>query len=173
MKLAVISSASPEALTPAIEHIVSALIDTLVTQNDIELLTGGCSGIPGLIVEKANEAGIRTVAFSPDTDIHSHDARHDNLRAHHFSEVRHHAGFTERSLAMLEEADGVLVLNGRMGTLSEFTIALEEGKQLAVITGTGGIADHLEQILAMTGKDFTLAPLFTADVEAAVSHLLA
>ncbi len=38
-----------------------------------------------------------------------------------------------RSLAMIKESDCVLMLNGRLRTLSEFTIALEEGKELALL----------------------------------------
>jgi predicted Rossmann-fold nucleotide-binding protein len=55
---------------------------------------------------------------------------------------------------MFNEADSILVLNGRMGTLSEFTIALEEGKRIGVITNTGGIADHLKKIMILANKDF-------------------
>ena len=68
--------------------------------------------------------------------------------------MRHIEGFTARSLAMIMDADAIIALNGRVGTLSEITIALEEGKRVAVLTGTGGIADHAESIVALCRKKF-------------------
>lgn len=55
---------------------------------------------------------------------------------------------------MIHDADAVILMNGRIGTLSEFTIAVEEGKRVAVITETGGVADHLEYILDIAQKEF-------------------
>jgi hypothetical protein len=43
--------------------------------------------------------------------------------------------------------DIVLVVAGGMGTLNEFTIAIDEGKVVGVLTGTGGIADEVEGLL--------------------------
>jgi hypothetical protein len=36
---------------------------------------------------------------------------------------------------------------GGMGTLNEFTIAVDEGKVVGVLGGTGGIADEIERLL--------------------------
>jgi hypothetical protein len=106
------------------------------------------------MIKKAKLVGIETIAYSPDENKDSHNKRIYNLATHHFNEIKYHNGFTIRSLAMFNEADSILVLNGRMGTLSEFTIALEEGKRIGVITNTGGIADHLKKIMILANKDF-------------------
>ena len=34
-----------------------------------------------------------------------------------------------------------------MGTLNEFTIAFEDNKPIGILTGTGGMADEMEDIL--------------------------
>ena len=57
---------------------------------------------------------------------------------------------------MIKSVNGVLVINGRIGTLSEFTIALEEGLNIGVIKGTGGIVDHLEYIILIAKKNLRI-----------------
>lgn len=162
MKIALISSAS-HTISESNVLRAEAIASYLHKVGNIEVMTGGSQGIPGLIVQKAKAAGMKTTAYSPDENKDLHASRHDNLDLQYFDEVNHFRGFTERTLAMFQKADGILVLNGRMGTLSEFTIALEEGKRVGVITGTGGIADHLEEIMQMAQKDFPGQAFFHDD----------
>ena len=96
----------------------------------------------------------------------------DNLELSHFTEHNFVPGFTARSLAMLNSVDGVLVLNGRMGTLSEYAIALEEGIPTAVVTSTGGIAQHLEVITQQCKKKYTFEPTFESDYKVAIDKLV-
>ncbi len=170
MNIAIISSAHPD-VPDFIVPTLNKLIEQLKTMPNMKLLTGGSLGVPGQIVQKANKAGIHTIAYSPDENIENHHRRHDNLALHHFNEVKHFCGFTMRSLAMLQDADGVLALNGRMGTLSEFTIALEEGKRVAVLTNTGGVADHLQNITGVIQKDFSKNLFFSDDPKMVIQWL--
>ncbi|MEI7620007.1 MAG: hypothetical protein WCJ57_00360 [Candidatus Falkowbacteria bacterium] len=171
MKIAIISSAS---LTTTKESIaaVDIIIERLRQENSIRISTGGSLGVPGDIIKKAKLNGIYTTAYSPDEDVKSHNKRHDNLELDYFDEVKHFNGFTLRSLKMIDDADCVLVLNGRMGTLSEFSIALEEGKRVGVITETGGIADHLENITRLTQKNFSNQVFFSSDPHEVIDYLV-
>ena len=36
-----------------------------------------------------------------------------------------------------------------MGTLNEFTVAFDEGKEIGVIQGIDGIADHIREIIVV------------------------
>ncbi len=171
MKVAIISSANPkvpESLIPVLQDVISSLHKI----KDIEILTGGCLGIPGVIVEKAQKIGIKTIAYSPDKNGNNHNKRLDNQTLDFFSEVKHYKGFTMRSLAMIKDADRVLLLNGRIGTLSEFTIALEEGKRVGVITNTGGIADHASYILQIANKEFPNLVFFSDNPKKVIDWLM-
>lgn len=151
MNLAFISSASekyPDTIHETIKEVLSSL------NTSTAIMTGGCAGIPGLVAQRAKQFGLKTIAYSPDTHDTAHNIRHDNLSTNYFDEINYIPGFTARSLQMIHDADIVILMNGRIGTLSEFTIALEEGKRVAVITETGGIADHLEYILDIAQKEF-------------------
>lgn len=168
MKLAIISSAS-ENYSSEINTVVQKILSLLYSNTII--MTGGSLGIPGLITKQAKQLGFKTVAYSPDTDAVSHNNRHDNLSADYFDEVHHITGFTARSLQMILDSDAVLLLNGRIGTLSEFTIALEEGKRVAVLTGTGGVADHLEYVLSVAQKEFPGQVFFSSDVQQVINWI--
>ena len=52
-----------------------------------------------------------------------------------------------RNVILVRSADIVVVIAGGMGTLNEFTIAVDEGKLVGVLTGTGGVADEIERLL--------------------------
>ena len=56
-------------------------------------------------------------------------------------------GYKGRNVVLVRSVDIVLVVAGGMGTLNEFTIAVDEGKVVGVLTGTGGIADEVEGLL--------------------------
>lgn len=171
MKIAIISSAS-ELITQENKEKSVELVERLSKFKGLEILTGGSLGLPGFIVEKAKAFGIKTVCYSPDEDASSHQKRFDNQDLKHFDRVNHHKGFTLRSLIMLQDADAVLVLNGRMGTLSEFTIALEEGRRVGVVTHTGGIADKLKDIIKISNKDFSGKIFFHDSPKKVITWLL-
>lgn len=162
MNLAIISSAS-EQYPPELDVVLEKILHCLDIQDVI--MTGGCGGIPGRAAQLAKNHGLKTVAYSPDTDQVAHNNRHDNLHTDYFDHIHYITGFTARSLHMIHDADVILLLNGRIGTLSEFTIALEERKYVGVITETGGIADHLEHILSIAQKGFPGQVFFSSDVD--------
>jgi hypothetical protein len=57
----------------------------------------------------------------------------------------------------------VIIAGGRSGTLGEFSIAYDEGHLIGVLTGTGGIADHLREILDVIAVKETGAQVVTGD----------
>lgn len=172
MKLAVISSAN-EIISQSNRETVLRIAEYLQKLGSVEIMTGGSHGIPGLMVEKAKELGMKTTAYSPDEDRDLHASRHDNQSLEYFDEVKHHKGFTLRSLVMLQDADAILALNGRMGTLSELTIALEEEKRVGIVTNTGGIADELRHIIEITKKDYADRVFFSDDYIKVINWLIA
>lgn len=171
MKLGVFSSAS-DIISPE-NQALAAQIGKYLADKKITVVSGGSHGIPGLIVQAAFDAGADTELYSPDEDEEKHQKRSDNLELRYFKTHKFIPGFTARSLEMIKNIDAALVLNGRTGTLSEFTIALEEGLPVAVVKNTGGIADHLENIISIANKEFPHQIIFEEDFRVAVDKLAA
>lgn len=171
MKIAIISSAS-EKTSKESEGLTYQIVKKISQIKNIEIMTGGSLGIPGLVVKKAKDFGVRTVAYSPDRHINDHNNRFDNLHTEYFDEIKFIPGFTARSLQMIHDTEKILLLNGSIGTLSEFTIALEEGKKVGIITNTGGIADHIEYILSIAEKEFPGQVFFSDDYEEVINWII-
>ena len=170
MKLAILGSAV-DIISEENQNLCKEVGEYLA-QKKITVVTGGSHGIPGLVVKSAFEAGAETEAYSPDVDEEHHQLRADNISLKYFKNTKFIPGFTARSLEMIKNVDGVLVINGRIGTLSEFTIALEEGLNISVIKNTGGIADHLEYIISVAKKEFSNKIIFDTDYKVAINKLV-
>lgn len=169
MRLAILGSAS-DIFSSENEKLCEE-IGKYLAEKKITIVSGGSHGIPGLVVKSAFEAGAETEAYSPDDDDKQHMLRRDNLSLKYFKNKNFVPGFTARSLEMIKSVDGALVINGRIGTLSEFTIALEEGLNVGVIKGTGGIADHLENIISIAKKEFKNKIIFDTDYKTVIDKL--
>ena len=53
----------------------------------------------------------------------------------------------------MRSSDIVLVVAGGIGTLNELTIAIDEGKIIGALEGSGGVADETRRLLAFARAD--------------------
>ena len=72
-------------------------------------------------------------------------------------------GYKGRNVINVRSADIVLIIGGATGTLNEFTIAYDEGKIIGVLEGSGGVADHLNEIIGFCKKPSAGAVFFDRD----------
>ncbi len=171
MNIAIISSADERTSRQYTKPTKDLILKLGKSFSNLKIITGGSLGIPGIAVKHAQALGIATKCYSPDKNSRAHELRDDNLKTKYFSEIVYIPGFTNRSLRMINDAEGIILLNGRIGTLSEFTIALEEGKKIAVLTETGGVADHLEYILDIAQKEFPGQTFFSDNISEIINFL--
>ena len=78
-----------------------------------------------------------------------------------------------RNVINVRSADIVIIISGGMGTLNELTIAYDEGKVIGVLEDTGGIADHLREIVAFANKPSAARLIFAPEPEQLVDECLA
>lgn len=117
------------------------------------LITGATTGVPFEAAKAAKKAGGSNIGFSPAGSEAEHQKKFrlpmDSIFDHViFTE----AGYAGRNLLMIRSADATIMIDGRMGTLNEFTAAFEEGEIVGVLEGSGGTADLIRQILTVAGK---------------------
>ncbi len=155
MKIAIFSSASNEMLEENI--ILAQNIGKYLAEKNITVVTGGCTGLPALVARVAFESGGETMAYYPDLgerELSMNAQIHNNDLSNIYTHKRFFKGFCYRSVRIIEDVDGAIVFNGRFGTLSEFTIAVEEGLNVAVIEGTGGVTDEIKRLADVIYKQF-------------------
>ncbi len=119
----------------------------IVRQGGI-VVTGATTGAPYWAAIGAKEEGGISIGFSPAASEAAHVKTY-HLPIDYFDMIVY-TGFdyAGRNLILTRASDAVVLVCGRLGTLNEFTIAFEDKKPIGILTGTGGMADEIEGIVA-------------------------
>lgn len=78
-----------------------------------------------------------------------------------------------REIIGVRSCDIVIIVGGRSGTLGEFAIAYDEGRMIGVLTDTGGVADHIDEILEVVKKPTGSRMFFDDDPRKLVERCVA
>jgi uncharacterized protein (TIGR00725 family) len=117
------------------------------------VVTGATHGIPHLAALAAKAAGGVSVGISPAASESEHLGKYLLPGDKAFDYVIYtKAGYTGRNLLMVRSCDATIIINGRVGTLNEFTCAFEENEIVCVMENTGGIAGMVKAILQVANK---------------------
>lgn len=144
-----------------------------LAEHNINIATGAAVGISHLIGKSAKDAGSKLIGFSPSANALIHSRKSDNAPISHFDIIHFNGnGFTARSLEFIQTVDALIMVSGRMGTLSEFTIGFEEGVPVFVLKGYGGISDRIEEIISYVNKEGFIPPAIFTDVNELSEKLL-
>lgn len=112
------------------------------------LVTGATTGVPYWAAIGAKDAGGISIGFSPAASEQAH------IKTYHlpidYFDLIVYTGFNYagRNLILTRASDAIIIVCGRLGTLNEFTIAFEDQKPIGILTGTGGEADQIKDIVA-------------------------
>jgi len=118
------------------------------------LITGATSGVPYVAAVAAKKAGGSNIGFSPAGSKEEHERKYklpaeDSIYDH---VIYTEAGYTGRNLLMVRSSDATIIIDGRIGTLNEFSCAFEENEIVGVLEGSGGIADEIRHLLEVAKK---------------------
>lgn len=136
--------------------------------------TGATKGLPYHAAKAAKIEGgkkISSIGFSPATSRLAHIKKY-RLPLDVFDTVLF-TGFeyTGRNLLLVRSSDAVLMVGGRIGTLNELTIAIEERKPIGVLLGSGGMTEEVERVLKAAKRART-GIIFGHDASDLVDDLL-
>lgn len=117
------------------------------------LITGATSGVPYEAAKAAKKAGGSNIGFSPAGSEAEHKKKYRLPDEGIFDHIIYtEAGYAGRNLLMVRSADATIMIDGRIGTLNEFTVAFEENEIVGVLEGSGGTADEVRRILDVAKK---------------------
>lgn len=174
MKIAIFSSADGNHTKENID--LAEKIGKYLAEEGVSVITGGCTGLPSIEAKSAFNHGAETIAYYPDLserELFMNKQAHNNDIENIYSLKKFFKGFCYRSVRMIEDADGAIVFNGRFGTLSEFTVAVEEGLYIAVVEGTGGVTDEIKKLAEIVYKQFPYSNVvFSKDYKTAIDKLI-
>lgn len=111
------------------------------------LTTGATVGLPLYAAKGATDAGGKSIGFSPAASLREH-VRKYRLPIGFYDYVNftgmHYIG---RDVHLVQSSDAVITVGGRIGSLHEFTTALEAHMPCGVLLGSGGLADAIPALL--------------------------
>jgi len=146
------------------------------------VITGGCTGLPHEAAMGANEFGGKCIAYSPAKDIAGHKSY--GMPADGFSEfIFMPASYKHinnklvcmkyRNVSSVADCDAVIIIGGRIGTMNEFTIAYDTGKNIGILEGTGGITkDIIPALLKSSNKPSASKIIWDTDPASLVKKLI-
>lgn len=123
-----------------------------IARHDCIMVTGACPGLPYDAVTGCKKEGGMVVGISPALDLHEHIRRYRSPYREFDVLVYTGDGLMGREVTGIRSCDIVILVGGRSGTLGEFAIAYDEGKVIGVLEGTGGVADHVDDIVRIVSK---------------------
>jgi uncharacterized protein (TIGR00725 family) len=162
----VMGASAADALTQSEEQRLRDLagqLGTLLAREDCILVTGATTGLPNLVAMAFRAAGGFAVGISPAENRAEHAARYGLPEDGADIIVYTGFGYKGRNVINVRSADIVIILGGAMGTLNEFTVAYDEGKVIGVLEGSGGVADHIREIVKFCQKPTRGVVLFDSD----------
>jgi hypothetical protein len=117
------------------------------------LVTGIAPGLPhDSVLGSKSEDGL-TIGISPAQSLIEHIERYNSPTRGYDIIVYTGSGLMGREVENIQTCDAVVIVGGRSGTLGEFAIAYDQAKIIGVLEGTGGIADHIDELLNVINKD--------------------
>jgi hypothetical protein len=131
-----------------------------IAKADCILITGATTGLPDLVAKSFREQGGFAVGISPAENPHEHIARYGLPESGADVIVYTGFGYKGRNVVNIRSSEIVVLFGGATGTLNEFTIAYDEGKIIGVLEGSGGVADHIREIIEFCKKPTAGAVLF-------------
>jgi len=117
------------------------------------LVTGVAPGLPHDSVLGAKSEDGLVIGISPAQSFTEHIERYSSPIRGYDMIVYTGSGLMGREIENIRSCDAVVIVGGRSGTLGEFAIAYDEAKLIGVLEGTGGIADHIDELVDVINKD--------------------
>jgi len=162
----VMGASAHDALTEAAAIRLKALAESLgaaLAKAECILVTGATTGLPDLVAQAFRKNGGFALGVSPAENRRDHLARYGLPEGGADVIIYTGFGYKGRNVINVRSSDIVLIVGGATGTLNEFTIAYDEGKIIGVLEGSGGVADHMREIIQFCNKPAVGSVLFDRD----------
>lgn len=134
--------------------------------------TGATVGLPLYAAKGAKDAGGTSIGFSPAASVKEHVKKY-RLPIGFFDYVNYTGmSYIGRDIHLVQSSDAVITVGGRMGSLHEFTTALEARMPCGVLLGSGGLADFIPQLLEELEEPAGSRIVFDTDPDRLVKKVL-
>lgn len=141
------------------------------------LMTGATIGLPNYAAEAYKKAGgIMSVGISPAASKIEHVMKYRLPVLAYDTIIYTGLHYVGRDTLLITSSDAVVSIGGRIGTLHEFTIAMETDTPIGFLQGAGGISEEIQNLIKLarplrTGAMITFNTSASKLVEQLTDHL--
>lgn len=150
------------------------IIGEALAKTNCVVITGACPGLPFAAAEAAHALGGEVWGFSPSVNLINHKKAtpKDNPKIYRkIFYIPKNFRFVKdlevtrkyRNVLSTATADAGIVISGRWGSMHEFCSLHDYGKVIGVLTGTGGIAKELPQLMRRIAKPSQAKVIFNSN----------
>lgn len=153
-------------------HELAYLLGAAIAKSGHTLTTGATVGLPQYAARGAKDNGGLSIGFSPAATIREH-VKSYRLPVKEFDYINFtNMDYVGRDVYLVRSSDAVITVGGRMGSLHEFTTALESHKLCAVLLGSGGLADFVPSIMDRLPAPAGTQVIYDTDPERIVKQVV-
>lgn len=172
LRYAICISGAAAGETVEEDHEVARQMGEAVAKAGHVLTTGATVGLPYYAALGAKQAGGVSIGFSPAASLREH-VRKYRLPYDVFDFINFTGmNYVGRDLYLVQSSDAVITVGGRIGSLHEFTSALEAHMPCGVLLGSGGAADVIPGLLKSLQPQLTHLAVFDDDPKRLVAKII-
>lgn len=129
---------------------LAAALGVAIAQAGHALMTGATIGLPNYAAEAYKKAGgLMSVGISPAASKVEHVMKY-RLPTFAYDTILYSGlHYVGRDTLLITSSDAVVSIGGRLGTLHEFTIAMETDTPIGFLQGAGGISDEIQVLMGL------------------------
>lgn len=133
-------------------HENAEIVGKEIARQGCVLVTGATIGMPYWAAKGAKSEGGMVIGLSPAASKKAHVKTYRLPTDYHDLIIYTGFNYSGRNLLLTRSSDAIITICGRIGTLNEFTIGFEDQKPMGVLEGSGGMADHIREIVENSHK---------------------
>jgi uncharacterized protein (TIGR00725 family) len=135
-------------------------------------VTGATVGLPYFAAQGAAELGGMSIGYSPAATVREH-LRKYRLPCNYFDFISYTGShYMGRDLIMINSCDATICVGGRLGTLNEFIMSVEQRMPVGVLLDSGGSSDAIQELLNVLQPQFRKLVVFENNPEYLVERLV-
>ncbi|MEO8105056.1 MAG: hypothetical protein ABI602_01835 [Candidatus Saccharibacteria bacterium] len=130
--------------------LLAAALGVAIAKAGHALMTGATVGLPNYAAEAYKQAGgVMSVGISPAASKVEHVMKYRLPILAYDTILYSGLHYVGRDALLITSSDAVVSLGGRLGTLHEFTIALETDTPIGFLQGAGGVSDQIQTLMSL------------------------
>lgn len=153
---------------------LATAVGVALAQTGHTLMTGATIGLPNYSAEAYKAAGGHmSLGISPATSRIEHVLKYRLPTVAYDAILYSGLHYVGRDTLLINSSDAVISIGGRLGTLHEFTIAMETDTPIGFLQGAGGVSTEIMDILHAAGESRSKNVIFSDNAEELVAKLTA